>query len=339
MYGPVPARLTECVPQGADLVISDATRASLADGVAVETRRAYAGDRRRFHDWCAVAGRGPLPATPETLTEYVGHLARTGLAPNTIQRAVAAIRTEPRAAGLTPPDTTGAVLVLRAYRRARAAEGVREQQSPPLLLSDLQAVVAGCGDELAGVRDRALIVLGWAMMARRSELTGLDISDLDEGEEGLAVLLRWSKTDQDAVGHVVPVPYGSHPGTCPVRLTRAWVAALATRGINAGPLFRPVDRHGRLAGEPGFAGRSTQPRMTGQAVEVILRAAALRAGVAAIWTPHSLRSGGATEARRAGADPLQIARHGRWKDGSAVLYRYIRTIDQWRDNPMQGVGL
>lgn len=324
-----------------DLSVSEDTAEEIKAGVAPATRRAYTHDLTAFERWCSSVGRVAIPATPQTFAEYTRHLAKAGKAPRTIQRALGAIRTAHRAAGATPPDGKAAVLVLRSYRQQRAEAGARTRKAAPAILDVLRALVGGCdATTTAGARDRAIIVLGFAMMARRSELVALESSDVTEVPEGLTVAVRKSKTDQDAEGNDVAVPFGSHPETCPVRLVRAWRELLRDRDIEGGPLFRSVDRHGHVFGEIAFAGRAKSPRMSGESVGLVIARAAERAGVqVARLSAHSLRSGGATEAYRSGADPLAIARHGRWKDGSPVLLGYIRTVDQWRENPMTGVGL
>lgn len=324
-----------------DKQLSDRTRDMLHRGISANTRDAYGRELKRYRQWCEAHGRITVPATPETLTEYVSALTLAGLAPSSIRRAMAAVRTAHRASNTEPPDATGALTVLRAYAKdiATGAETVNTHQAPALLLPDLRKIVAACDPASpAGVRDRALIVLGWAMMARRSELAGLNVTDVTDSVIGLDVTVRMSKTDQDALGARVGVPYGSHPETCPVRLTKAWIGLLASQGQTSGPLFRPIDRYGHLGGTDAFAGRANTPRMTPQAVEVVLRRAALRAGLDPKFTPHSLRSGGATQAYQAGADLLKIARHGRWQPGSKVLLGYIRTT-RIEDNPMDGIGL
>jgi integrase len=189
-------------------------------------------------------------------------------------------------------------------------------------------MVAACSPGPLGVRDRALLVLGVAMMGRRSELAGLDLADVVEVDEGLLVYVRRSKTDQDAVGAEVAVPYGSHPDTCPVRAVRAWRALLTERGIVDGPLLRAVDRTGRIAAR----------RMSGDGINRVVRAAAIRAGLpgADRYTAHSLRAGGVTVAAKAGAQVAAIAAQGRWSLTSPVLLGYIRAADRWRDNPMAG---
>jgi integrase len=96
---------------------------------------------------------------------------------------------------------------------------------------------------LIGVRDRALILFGFAGAFRRSELVALDVEDCAFGKDGLKVTLRRSKSDQDGAGREIGVSFGSNPETCPVRTMQAW---LEQAGINAGPAFRSINRHGQV---------------------------------------------------------------------------------------------
>lgn len=338
--GVVDAELVPAGPSTADVYLSDAAQELIDDAKAPNTRRSYAGQRQAFRRWCAEQEppRCPLPTTGETLAEYATHLVGNGRSPRTIEQAVSAIRTEHEDEGLPKPATKKVQDVLRAYKRRRASDGKRTKQAPAVLLSHLRQMVGAVPDGVAGIRDRALIVLGWAMMARRSELVALDWTDIAETDDGLEVLIRQSKTDQEAVGEVVTIPYGSHPDTCPVRLLRAWRGELEARDLAGGAVFRAIDRHGRIAGEEKFAGRGAT-RISGDGVAKVLRRAAVAAGLPGNITPHGLRSGGATESYRVNKNAVDVARHGRWADGSPVFYRYIRTIDRWTNNPMRGVGL
>ena len=92
---------------------------------------------------------------------------------------------------------------------------------------------------MLGVRDRALLLVGFAGAFRRSELVSLNVRDLKFTNDGLTVTLRRSKTDQEGSGRKVGIPYGSSPETCPVRSLRAWLEA---SGIESGPVFRPINR-------------------------------------------------------------------------------------------------
>lgn len=316
-----------------DDVVSASTVARIAAGTAKATARAYARQWGEFAAWCESAERTDLPATAETIAEYVGHLCGRGLAPASVDQALSVVRSAHKTAGYAgAPDTTAARKVLRGYSRQWAEGGHRVKQAPPAALDQLRAMVGASDPTIAlGCRDRALLVLGFALMARRSELAALDIADVREVPEGLVVRIRKSKTDQDAAGVDVAIPYGSRPDTCPVRAVRAWREKLADEGVTTGRLFRPVNRHGRLAGEA----------ITGKGVGLAIRAAAGRAGLpdAEAYSGHSLRAGAATAAARAGVPTGTIARHGRWSPTSPVVHTYVRQVDQWRDNAMAGIGL
>jgi site-specific recombinase XerD len=328
------------------------------------TRRAYTGDLRRFLAWCA--GHQLLPARPSragddeladdlqalldsgvdvhlVVTEYVNSLADAGRAPASIERALAAIAAAHRATGAGPLRTDGPRQVLRAYRRDRATTGtgVRVRRAAPVTITALRAMTDALDRSTpVGVRDTALLVLGFTLGARRSELTALNIADLTVTPEGLQVEIRIAKTDRDSAGRTAALPYGTNPITCPVRTTQAWLAVLAEHERTTGPLFVRIDRHGRLGRVPTGRG-SADGRLTGQAVAIVMQRTARTAGLdpAAAWSGHSLRRGFATETYRTGADPLRIARAGGWKDGSATLLGYIETVDRWQANPLTGVGL
>ncbi|HEV2344346.1 MAG TPA: tyrosine-type recombinase/integrase [Actinocrinis sp.] len=296
------------------------------------TQRAYARQLGRFNDWCIINNRTSLPATGETLAEYVAALCDAGYSASTIEQAVATIRTAHRVAGhKAQPETESSRLVLRSHRKDQAAEGKRTRKSPPVTLDALRRMIdATSADSLIGVRDRVLLVLGFALMGRRSELAALNIADVTETEDGLEVRVKWSKTDQEAVGETVAIPRGSHAETDPVRVLNAYLRALKDHGVTNGPLLRSVTRWGR----PGDS-------LSEDGINRAVRAAALRANLpnADAYTAHSLRSGGATASYRAGAPVSVIAAHGRWAEGSPTVLRYIRAVDKWTDNPLRGIGL
>jgi integrase len=106
----------------------------------------------------------------------------------------------------------------------------------PLHATDIRALVATLdADRLGGLRDRVLLVVGFAGAFRRSELVALDVDDVAETTDGLVVTIRGSKTDQEGDGASIGLPYGSDPQTCPVRTLRSWLDAA---GIVEGPVFR-----------------------------------------------------------------------------------------------------
>src|SRR5258706_14116140 len=152
----------------ADMSIDDRTRQRLADSVPENTRLAYSVVREQFLDWCAGTGRTPLPAHEATLTSYVSDMITAGASPATISQHMGAIRTMHSVAGFKgQPANTGALQLLRGWRRDRADEGTRERKATPLVRDDLRLVIARLPlGTLAGRRDQLLLVLGFALMAR-----------------------------------------------------------------------------------------------------------------------------------------------------------------------------
>jgi integrase len=286
------------------------------------TMRAYASDWRAFTAWCDDHGLDALPAEPTTVVLYLTDVARTAKAA-TIRRRMSSISVTHQAAGLTSP--TADILVRSTWSGIRRTNGVA-QTATALLTDDIRAMVNALPDTLLGRRDACLILLGFASALRRSELVALDAGDVIETNDGLVVTVNRSKTDQDGEGRQIGIPYGSNPTTCPVRTLRAWLDA---SGIEDGPLFRPVDRHGHLGIE----------RLSDRAVAIVVKRTAQAAGLdPRVVAGHSLRSGMATSAARAGATEAEIMNQTGHK-GLPVLRRYIRRGWLFTDNAAARLGL
>jgi integrase len=334
-------------PLVADQKMSASARARLYRSVPANTRRAYArvwdgrprpdaapperATHRGFTGWCELHNRTPMPATPQTLAEYVAHLADAGKAPATIEQAIAAIRTRHRLAGHGKhyPDADLALAVLRDHRRDRAAAGRSGQrQALPVLVESLRKMVDTIDpNNPIGARDHALLLLGVVMFARRSEIAALDWDDLTDAPEGMLIRIRMSKTDADAKGEQVPVLYGAFPGTDPIRVLDRWRDTLAARSIpEGGPVLRSVTKSGHIGG-----------RLSTKSINTIVQRRARLAGLGAGYSAHSLRAGAATIAHLNGAPVATICRLGRWTPGSRAVLGYIRSVDQWKDHPFRGV--
>lgn len=302
----------------------------LARSVPINTRLAYGAVAGTFERFCVRAGRVPLPAHDATLTAYVSHLITAEVAPATISQHIGAIRKMHSLAGYKGrPDAEQAQQLLRGYRRERAENGVVDRAATPLVAEALRKVIDCLPlDTTGGKRDQVLLVLGFTMMARRSELAALQLQDVRETGDGLEVSIRTSKTDKDSRGTVVALPAGSHPEADPVRLVRAWTALLGEHGITSGPLLRTVSRSGVIGG-------GVKP----QTVNSIVRRCVAAAGLPEPdgYSAHSLRAGGLTSALRAGVPLGVAAAHGRWSPKSPVVIQYARAADRWRDNAMRGV--
>lgn len=323
------------------------------------TRRAYLRWIKQYLYFCSTVGRREVPATAATLEDFMIWVAELqpkkgknagkggGMSPNTMRQALAAVHALHDAAGENWPSTKLAQGIIdgQASKRAKIP-GIHDDQGvPPILLPTLLELIRACPvDTHAGVRDRAMLGLGFQMMARRSELASLDIEHLTPERGAFSVWVPKTKTDKINGRTAIITPWDDYPEECPVRALRAWIALERELGIVTGPLLRGVDKWDTVNGAGPYAGPPGL-RMDPITVEIVIARAAARAVAAgaqidnaADLRPHSLRAGGATSSYEAGADILSIARQGGWGDRSPVVFRYIRGVDLHRRNPMRLVG-
>jgi integrase len=203
--------------------------------------------------------------------------------------------------------------------------GTAPNQKAPVLTDDIRAMVDATDVGLIGLRDRALLLLGFAGAFRRSELVGLNVEECGFTRDGLTVTLQRSKTDQEGQRRKIGIPYGSNPDTCPVRNLQGW---MEQAGITAGPVFRSINRHGQMQG-----------RLSGTAVALLVKKLAERAGLdRAKYAGHSLRAGHATAAAIAGASERSIMQQT-GHHSVTMVRRYIRDANLFRENSATRLGL
>jgi site-specific recombinase XerD len=324
-----PSTLPEIVERARDY-----GKAAKADN----TRRAYASDWEHFAAWCGGHGLEPLPASPGTVAAYLTDHAGS-LKVSTLGRRLAAIRSAHQQAGTTLNlDSQAFKDVWKGIRREHQT---RPNKKRALVTADLRKTVTALPESIIGIRDRALLLVGFASALRRSELAALVIGDGGHSvtftDNGLLIELGKSKTDQEAQGVIIGVPFGSHAETCPVRALKAW---LEVAGIEQGCIFRPVTRHGHIGNHA----------MSTSAIATAIKRAVFRSALAEGLSQkdayaladtvagHSLRAGFITAADAAGAPISKImeqARHARFE----TTRGYIRKADAFRGNAASYLGL
>ncbi|MEN9936567.1 MAG: hypothetical protein RLZZ387_3146 [Chloroflexota bacterium] len=310
-------------PEALTRAALEAVRRFAEQSRSAATRRAYQADWRDFSRWCEARALPHLPAAPVTVAAYLAESAAR-LKPSTLQRRLASISQAHQLAGHPSPTRDEQVrTVLKGIRRVR---GTAPAQKAAAGTEVVRALVAALGDDLAGLRDRALLLVGFAGAFRRSELVALDAADVTFAPEGMLLRLRRSKTDQEGRGETKGIPLGKNAGTCPVRALQAWVRAAA---ITEGPLFRRVDRWGRV-GAARLSDRSV--------ARVVQRAAAAAGFDPADYAGHSLRAGFATSAAAAGVSDRAIMRQTGHRSRQ-MLDRYVRAGGVFRENAAAEVGL
>lgn len=310
------------LPANLDDLVGQA-RAFKAAARSERTRAAYDADWADFAAWADDHDLVALPADPAVVALYLTERASTHAA-STLTRRVAAISVRHQDHGLDSPTHHPEVrAVLGGIRRTT---GTAPRRVAPASIGDIRRMVAHLPDTAIGNRDKALLLTGFAGAMRRSEIVALNVGDLDDCDEGLRVTVRRSKTDQEAKGRQIALPFGTDSQTCPVRAIGGW---LQEADISRGAIFRPVDRHGNVA--PG--------RLTDRSVANVVKRAAQGAGLdPAEFSGHSLRAGFATSAAAAGATEREIANQTGHRS-MVVLRDYIRHGSLFTDNAATKLGL
>jgi integrase len=213
---------------------------------------------------------------------------------------------------------------MKGIRRKHGTAATKKEAAVSAIIRDAMDKL----EKLPGLRplrNRALLLVGFAAALRRSELVALDVTDLRFVPEGVVLTLRRSKTDAEGRGTEIAIPCGTSERTCPVLTLRAWLEAA---GIESGAVFRSVNRHGGL-------GVRLSDRDVALAVKQAVEAAGYKPEA---YSGHSLRSGFITSAARAGVPEAHIQNQSRHKS-LPVLRGYIRRGSLFVDNAAAKVGL
>lgn len=286
------------------------------------TRRAYASDWAQFTAWCTSAGLSSLPAEPTTVGLYLAHMANNSSAVSSIERALAAIVNYQRDGGHYWPK--GHPAVTQVMQGIKRTHGTKQAQKAPVMDTDLARMVGTLGVDLGGLRDRALLTVGWFGAFRRSELVALQVSDVRFVNEGVIITVAKGKTDQEGRGFEKGLPYAGSPAVCPVRSLRSWLEASS---ISSGPIFRAVCHRTEVI---------SSTAMHDKLVAKIVQRAAKAAGVTTDVSGHSLRSGFATSAAAKGKSLEQVMKQGGWKS-DRIARGYIRHASLFTQNAASGL--
>ena len=276
---------------------------------APATIKSYYTDMRTLVDWCVRRGLNWSALSPEEVCGFLEHEARRGLCHGTLLRRVYSARRVFTLAGiLDPTDDPEVGLCLRRIARARPT---RPKQARGLSLATLNKFLDVQPDTPWGLRNRALLSLGYDLLARRSEITALRGEDVSWRRDGtLEVILRRSKADQFGRGRIAFTSSRS------AELLSDW---LEWRGGDIDPVFCAI-----------YRGVAINRPLSGSTVKNIIKSSARAAGydqwVVDAFSTHSLRVGAAQELLRRGHDSVAIMRAGGWRTPT-ILARYLEKAE------------
>lgn len=275
-----------------------------ADAYSERTIQGYSSDLRLFIDWCAEREEAWLPADPQTIAAFVDdQVEHYSIA--TIKRRLCAIAFAHRLRDLPTPITANIVQI--AVRRGTRKRANRRHQKLGLTYEMRSKIVAACPPTISGIRDAALISVGYDTLCRSSELAAIDIEHIQAGRNGaISILVPRSKADVAGDGRI------AHLSPNTFHLLSNWIEAA---NLREGPLFRSLHLH-RVADGP----------LATSSIRRIIKRATQRAGIDPAMTAelsgHSMRIGAAQDMLVAGFDALAIMQAGGWKSTNVVL-RYV----------------
>ncbi|GEO84671.1 integrase [Ciceribacter naphthalenivorans] len=322
--------------------LTERARAYVEAASSANTRRAYASDWKHFAAWCRRQGLALVPPAPQTVGLYItacaSGTAEKGMRANsvsTIARRLSSLSWNYAQRGLALDRKDRHIATVLAGIRNRHAAPPRQKEAvmPEDLIAMLETLDRG---SLRGLRDRAMLLIGFAGGLRRSEITGLDLGR-DQSEDGRGWIEILDKgvllTLRGKTGwREVEIGRGSSDATCPIAAVETWIkfAKLAK-----GPLFRRVTGQGKAVGAD---------RLNDQEVARLVKKAALAAGVrgdlpegerAMRFAGHSLRAGLASSAE---VDERYVQKQ-LGHSTAEMTRRYQRRRDRFRVNLTKAAGL
>jgi len=281
------------------------------DGAYAEnTLRAYKADMSEFIEYCVSRGKKSLPATPEVIASFLLDASNTRIKSATIRRTVASISAIHRLSNLVDPTKHSEVKL--AVRKIHRKLGTKFKQAYPITESVLACLLDTCENDLRGIRNKALLLLAYDSMRRRSELVSLRVEDLERNHDGLITIhLRKSKTDQEGTGQWI------HLGKAATAALEKW---LDTSGIQAGYILRGISPTSEIQDDLSSG-------QIGRIFKCLAKKAGLSSDAIQGVSGHSMRVGGAQDLLIKGASLPQIMVKGGWVKTDTVM-RYVERVRQ-----------
>lgn len=304
----------------------DQVKLFMDKSISEKTKKAYKSDWSSFTNFCEDNDLSPMPADPSTVSLYISHLAVDGKAVATIQRHLTTISQAHAAFRINSPTTD--FDTVRTFSGIKRSLGTAQKKAKPIIWTQLVKIVNAMRPSIIGKRDRAMLMVGWSAALRRSEIVALEFADIEFVDEGMIVIIRRSKTDQEGEGFKIGVPWAKDKRLCPANSMKEFIDRSQ---ISSGPLFFALGRKGKQFFMPPSKDRH---RLSPKSINLILSRRLKDAGIKpAGYSGHSLRAGYITTAAKAKIPEHLIQIHTRHASVK-VLRGYIREGSLFTDNPL-----
>lgn len=290
----------------------------MGDSLSENTKRAYRIQWDQFSAWCLVRGIEPLPSTPEIVCVFISWMADNGKKVATIARMLSSISKAHRVSGVFA-NPVGTELVKDAFSGIKRKLGSDQARVDPLSVSDVKKMVDSFGVSIEGIRNKALILIGYFGGFRRSELVAVGRKDVKFSDEGVRIKIARSKTDQEGKGFFKSIPKAKDENYCPVLALQDW--------LNVAPDSKFLFCHIEGASGPVKVGKKLSDKMIAR----MLNRITFNLGIKGWFAGHSLRAGFVTAAARAGKSNRAIMKMTGHKT-YAMVDRYVRLANEFEDN-------
>ena len=287
------------------------TLKNLKNSKASNTLRAYQSDFKDFSNFCAKNGLSPMPTQPKIIAFYITHLSKSSKF-STLKRRIASISVIHKLKGHYL-DTKHPIIMENLHGIKRTL-GSRQKAKKPILINDLKLIIKAIDENK--VRDKALILLGFAGGFRRSELVNILHEDIEFVSEGVKILIKRSKTDQSGEGIIKAIPYFDNQEFCPVLTLKKY--------LNQKISINTEDKVFEISDK---------------SVALIIKKYAQKAGLdPSSYAGHSLRSGFATTAAEFGAEERNIMAMTGHKT-TQMVRRYIQEAYLFKNNALNKIKI
>jgi len=291
------------------------TLKNLKNSKANNTLRAYQSDFRDFSIFCTKNGFSFMPTQPKIIALYITHLSKSCKF-STLKRRIASISVIHKLKGHYL-DTKHPIIMENLLGIKRTL-GSRQKAKKPILINDLKLIIKVIDEDK--IRDKALILLGFAGGFRRSELVNVYFQDIDFVPEGVKILIRRSKTDQSGEGSIKAIPYFENQEFCPVIALKNY---LNKKFSNSDKSQKDVKIF----------------EISDKSVALIIKRYAEKAGLdSSKYAGHSLRSGFATTAAEFGAEERNIMAMTGHKT-TQMVRRYIQEANLFKNNALKDIKI
>ena len=303
--------------------LQDETLRNLKSSKAINTVRAYKSDFDDFGLFCVKNGFKSIPTDPKIVSLYLTYLSSKDVKISTIKRRLVSISVIHKMKGHYL-DTKHPIII-QNFMGIKRRKGVNQKGKKPLLINDLKQIIDLINQQnepdIKKLRNKALLLIGFAGGFRRNELISLNFEDLEFVFEGLKINIKRSKTDQFGEGFTKGIPYFENYLYCPVKNLKNW---LNISKIKKGPVFVRFSKGSKIS----------NIRLTDQSVALIIKEYLTKAGIdSKNYSGHSLRSGFATSAAEAGAEERSIMAMTGHKS-TEMVRRYIKEANLFNNNAL-----